>query len=108
MNQEPIARVTGTYGGRFVVEPLNPAMVLPTNMALYAEPQPKVEQEPDDLTIAYMSGFYDGKKKREWVGLTDEEQNFIYQQMKSSVAGEPFWVRFAHAIEQALKEKNNG
>lgn len=41
-----------------------------------------------------------------WVGLTYEEQNFIYQQMKSSVAGEPFWVRFAGAIEQALKEKN--
>ena len=65
MNQEPIARVTGTYGGRFVVEPLNPAMVLPTNMALYAEPQPETEHEPDDLTIAYLSGFYDGKKKRE-------------------------------------------
>ncbi len=44
--------------------------------------------------------------QREWVGLTYEEQNFIYQQMKSSVAGEPFWVRFAGAIEQALKEKN--
>ena len=31
------------------------------------------QPEPDDLTIAYMSGFHDGKKKRTWVGLTDEE-----------------------------------
>jgi len=36
--QEPVAYVTGTYGGRFVVAPLNPAMVLPIGMALYAGP----------------------------------------------------------------------
>jgi hypothetical protein len=36
--QEPVAYVTGVYAGRFVVAPLNPAMVLPTGMALYAGP----------------------------------------------------------------------
>ena len=36
--QEPVARVTGTYGGRFTYEPINPAMVLPVGMALYAGP----------------------------------------------------------------------
>jgi len=36
--QEPVACVMGTYGGRFVVAPLNPAMVLPVGMALYAGP----------------------------------------------------------------------
>jgi hypothetical protein len=40
---EPVAKVTGVYGGRFVVEPLNPAMVLPVNMALYTRPQPRKE-----------------------------------------------------------------
>ena len=74
----------------------------------------------NDTQGAYERGFIDGMQKqaqssvdravnamtRQWQGLTDEEQNFIYQQMKSSVAGEPFWVRFANAIEQALKEKN--
>jgi hypothetical protein len=33
-------------------------------------------QEPDhgdELTIAYMSGLHDGKKKREWVSLTDDD-----------------------------------
>jgi len=37
--QEPVARVMGTYGGMFVVEPLNPAMVLFVGMALYSSPQ---------------------------------------------------------------------
>ena len=37
--QEPVAYVTGVYGGRFIVEPLNRAMVLPTGMALYSTPQ---------------------------------------------------------------------
>jgi len=36
---EPIAFVTGVFGGRFVVEPTNPAMVLPVNIALYTRPQ---------------------------------------------------------------------
>ncbi len=36
--QEPVAVVTGTYGGRFTVKPVNPAMVLPLNMALYTTP----------------------------------------------------------------------
>ena len=37
--------------------------------------------QSDDLTIAYMAGFYDGKNKyapqREWVGLTEEEYKNI-------------------------------
>ena len=37
--QEPVAVVTGMYGGRFIVEPTNRAMVLPANMALYTHPQ---------------------------------------------------------------------
>jgi hypothetical protein len=38
LEQEPVAVVTGVYGGRFIVEPTNSAMVLPVNMALYAHP----------------------------------------------------------------------
>ena len=37
--QEPVAYVTGMSFGRFIVEPLNPAMVLPIGMALYSAPQ---------------------------------------------------------------------
>ena len=39
--QEPMAYVTGMSFGRFIVEPLNPAMVLPVGMALYSSPQVK-------------------------------------------------------------------
>ena len=42
-----------------------------------------------------------------WQGLTDEEQSFIYDQVKQIVNSKPFWVRFADAIEAKLKEKNN-
>jgi len=55
-------------------------------------------QEPDELTIAYMSGLYDGKKKRPWVGLTDEEASWC--QAPSTIQT---WKR----IEAKLKEKNN-
>lgn len=34
---EPIAYVSGTYGGRVTITALNPALVLPDNMALYAK-----------------------------------------------------------------------
>jgi hypothetical protein len=57
-------------------------------------------QEPDELTIAYMSGLYDGKKKRPWVGLTDEEHCDIWY--KESLD----WMEYGKAIEAKLKEKN--
>ena len=36
--QEPVARVTGVYGGRFTYDPINRAAILPVGMALYAGP----------------------------------------------------------------------
>jgi hypothetical protein len=68
--------------------------------------QPAPVQEPDrgdELTIAYMSGLHDGKKKREWVGLTDEEaDNFL----KAVWGREVTPKHFIQAIEAKLKEKN--
>jgi hypothetical protein len=46
--QAPVAYVTGYYGGRCVIEPLNKAMVMPSGVALYAAPpaaQNKGEQK---------------------------------------------------------------
>ena len=34
MKAEPVARVAGYYGGRCVVEPINPATILPVGAAL--------------------------------------------------------------------------
>ncbi len=65
------------------------------------------EQEPDDLTIAYMSGFHDGKKKREWVGLTDEEIWGAVDRIGTSDSNvNPYQtIKDARAIEAKLKEK---
>jgi hypothetical protein len=63
-------------------------------------------QEPDhgdELTIAYMSGLHDGKKKRQWVGLTEQERNDI-EDYCEMIIGKPTF----DAIEAKLKEKNNG
>ena len=46
---EPVAVVTGVYGGRFIVEPTNSAMVLPVNMALYAHPQPRKPLSDEEM-----------------------------------------------------------
>jgi len=44
--------------------------------------------------------------KRPWVGLTADEQSFVFDQVKQIVDSKPFWVRFADAVETKLKEKN--
>ena len=79
------------------------------------------EQEPDDLTIAYMSGFHDGKNKdapqRTWVGLTDKEMEeaMDYWSDPSRSAYGGAWsadsecvdmVRTWRYIEAKLKDKN--
>jgi hypothetical protein len=46
--------------------------------------------------------------ERGWVGLTYEEQSFVYDQVKQIVDSKPFWVKFADAIEAKLKGKNSG
>jgi hypothetical protein len=62
---------------------------------------PPAAQEPDELTIAYMSGLYDGKKKRPWVGLTDVERSQL-------VTLHHGWNEYGQAIEAALRSKNYG
>ena len=53
---EPVVVVvTGVYGGRFIVEPANSAMVLPVNMALYAHPQPRKPLTGEVVVIAAQS-----------------------------------------------------
>ena len=57
------------------------------------------KQEPDDLTIAYMSGLYDGKKMRQWVGLTEDDWDEIF--------GNALTIGEAIKLTEAkLKEKN--
>jgi hypothetical protein len=45
--------------------------------------------------------------KRPWVGLTRDEQSFVYQRLHNATSRiDSFWVDFANAIEAKLKEKN--
>ena len=69
----------------------------------------KVKEDDDDtqvyadaLTIAYQSGFFDGKKaaQRTWVGLTKMEL------IKCGVFPWGMSYRLYEAIEAKLKEKN--
>jgi hypothetical protein len=63
----------------------------------------------DALTIAYQSGYYDGKKaaqpsqERPWVGLTKEEILDLFD--ATNVYGSK-WIEFARAVEAKLREKN--
>ena len=106
--QEPVAWAMLHDNGQFIdaIHPEEHARVEGDyTHPLYTHPQPKAEkQEPDDLTIAYMSGFHDGKKKREWVGLTDDELNILGDRMQAwnSNSLKDIYI----AIEAKLKEKN--
>ena len=55
---EPVALVTGVYGGRFTYAPIKASVVLPVGMALYTHPQPKAKQEPT-------SGFFSREAMKE-------------------------------------------
>ena len=67
-----------------------------------------LKQSEHTATIAYMSGFYDGKKKREWVGLTDEELMDMMGYGKQYGYIPQYARNFVDAIEAKLKEKNHG
>jgi hypothetical protein len=55
------------------------------------------EPDPDELTIAYMSGVYEGKKRKPWVGLTEQEALDCFS---------PNPVTHSKNVEAKLKEKN--
>jgi hypothetical protein len=63
------------------------------------QPAPAQEPDPDELTIAYMSGVHEGKKRKPWVGLTDDERRHLRKCNQQHDA-------FALAVEALLKEKN--
>ena len=41
LEQEPVAVVTGVYGGRFTYAPIKASVILPVGTALYTRPQPR-------------------------------------------------------------------
>ena len=58
----------------------------------------ELKAEDDDDIQAYV---------KPWVGLTRDEQSFVYQRLHNATSRiDSFWVDFAKAIENKLKEKN--
>jgi len=74
---EPVAVVTGVYGGRFTYAPIKESVVLPVGMALYTLPQ-----------------------HRKWVDLTGEELETLLSENRALTLG-AIW-----AVSNKLKEKN--
>lgn len=67
------------------------------------------EEKQDYLTIAYMSGVYDGKKvKREWVGLTDDEIEDAWIEASDEYDDTISINNLGRILEAKLKEKNCG
>lgn len=111
--QEPVAYVTGTYGGHFIVQPIDRAMVLNQGMALYAAPlKPDLSIPPECETEAERNAFCFGwwkaleVNRKEWVGLTDEEIKSIIADVAQIPPIDFTSTTYARAIEAALKEKN--
>ena len=53
--QEPVAVVTGVYGGRFTYAPIKASVILPVGMALYTRPQPRKPLTGEVVVIAAQS-----------------------------------------------------
>jgi hypothetical protein len=70
--------VSGTYGGRFTYDPINPAAILPVGMAFYAAPQHTAT----------------------WAGLTDEDSAVVREEESCSFIAGAKWA------EKILKGKN--
>ena len=77
---EPVAVVSGYYGGKCVVLPTDPARIFNSGTAFYTHPP-----------------------KREWHGLTDNERMELAVKTGAMSAD---WLPFMEAVEKKLKEKN--
>jgi len=102
---EPVAVVSGYYGGKCVVLPTDRARIFNSGTAFYTHP-PKREPEPEPvidksaaIRIATSLGW---TPKREWQGLTDEERSELLDKYYFDDPSDAFMKEF----EAKLKEKN--
>jgi hypothetical protein len=61
----------------------------------------------DPIYFRNITPVYTHPPQRTWVGLTRDEQSFVYSNLHNATSRkDSFWVDFANAIEAKLKEKN--
>ena len=121
---QPVARVTGYYGGNCVIEPLDGKTVFSSGMAVYSAPVAAQSAEPVaevlmhegekiiDASMAWMDStpigtqLYAAPPSRKWQGLTEDERATLLGMGEYMTL--PMKWTFAHAIEDALRAKNSG
>ena len=79
--QEPVAMVTGVYGGRFTYAPIKDSVIFPAGMALYSSPQ---QRKP--LTL--------GQKQRLWSSVGNKLT------LKDRVNSYGLAIEAAHGIKE--------
>ena len=70
-----------------------------------------IKRLPNDVievvAVEYAPYSYTHPPQRTWVGLTRDEQSFVYSNLHNATSRkDSFWVDFANAIEAKLKEMN--
>lgn len=93
--QDPVAYVTGTYAGRFVVKPVNPAMVLPVNMALYTTPPAAQRQHHELLCVCGASWSIDSKGNEELLSTPPQRQPLTEEKI------DDIWNRYCDEMGEA-------
>ena len=123
--QEPVAwmyqeyRDDDQFGWRdeiLFTPPPNDPIYFRNITPVYTHPPQRTEQEPVKIvqynckcgrTMKFESVHGVVAPQRTWVGLTGEEQSFVYSNLHNATSRiDSFWVDFANAIEAKLKEKN--
>ena len=108
--QEPVAVVSGYYGGQCVILPIDPARIFNSNTALYTSPPPCPTCEALARTVMLDQTSHDTRRKGQ--GLTDEqiwrEYRFLWPfhpEEERKLASDI--LEFARAIEAAHGIKEN-
>jgi hypothetical protein len=103
--QEPVAFVSGYYGGQCVILPIYKDKLFSPGTALYTAPvhASDMSQERVDETAKRKHEFECPRcghccQQREWVGLTDGEIDSLVKNIR--------WHELIKATEAKLKEKN--
>lgn len=65
--------------------------------------------DDDEITPTKLDKMFDKSKKREWVGLTDQDRQEVFESMPDMLEGflkKWGWLHFSKALEAKLKHKN--
>ena len=97
VQQEPVAVVSGYYGGQCVILPIDPARIFNSNTPVYAAPQPCPTCEALARTVMLDQTSHDALRKP----LTDEQMWSLWNSQGDDAMEQTTAIAFARAIEAA-------